>query len=280
MIKKYNQYINESILDELKGPSKEEISNNFKQQFLDKKIRMLDYYNKSKQLGFSGPSDDEVMDYYIKIKNYDDLLYFSLRRFKLDMFKLAIEHGANTEDLLQEIYENDFSTEQFKQLFEIVDINLIPHKKVSDFFFNLYIDQREVIVNKLDFNREQLMDSILKELSTKTAYKTIDLFFKKGLPDNLIIFLLMCSYSNTINITLFKYIIENYEIPYHYNDDKLLHFIVNHNKYHRDEILKLLLDKDVNIYARNNQMINTIKEEKPTSDLYLFFKEKDKMNIL
>ena len=245
MIKKYNQYIKESLLNKLKGPS-----------------------------------DDDVIKYYLDNRKYTELLYFGLRRLKYDIIKLALENKANTKDLLEEIYDNDFSDDSFKKLFDIIDINIFDSNDITKFLFKIYIEQREILIPKLDFNDNQIMYSILKELSYKSAYRTVDILFKNKLPDNLIIYLLNKLYDNN-NFELFKYIIENYEIPYHYDDDLLLYHIVSYNKWYKSDVLKLILNKDVNIYARNNDIINhVIKEKEFNINTYNLFKEKDKKNLM
>ena len=244
-IKKYKNFIKESLLDKI-----------------------------------SGPNDDEVINYYLDNKKYTDLLYFGLRRLKYDIIKLALDNGADTKNLLQEIYDNDFSDDSFKKLFDIIDINMFDSDDIRIFLFKIYIEQREILIPKLDFYNKQIMYSILKELSYLSAYKTVDILFKNKLPDDLIIFLLKKTF-DSYNIELFKYIIDNYEIPYHYDDDDLLYHIVSNNKWYKSDVLKLILNKDVNIYARNNGIINkVIKEKEININTYNLFKEKDKKNLM
>lgn len=83
MIKNYNQYIKESLLDKMEGPSKEEIENHYKNLYLNKKINLFQYYLKCLEYGIEGPSKKEVEEYLKDLYNNKKMTlgeYYTLSR--------------------------------------------------------------------------------------------------------------------------------------------------------------------------------------------------------
>lgn len=88
MIKKYNQYIKESLLNNLEGPTKEEIINHFKKLWVGGKLNIFDYYKKSLEYNFNGPDKKDVEDFL-----YD--LYIN-KKIKLEeYYTLSRDYNLN-----------------------------------------------------------------------------------------------------------------------------------------------------------------------------------------
>ena len=240
--------------------------------------RVSDKINESLIDNLKGPSIDDIINHYIENKKYTNLLYFALRRYKFDLVEFALENGADISDLLDEIYDNEFRINDFKKIIDILDFEKFSKQEVVNFFFKLELYYREVIIDKIQ-NDDRLKSIILLELSYTNNYNTTKLFFEKGLSDGLIINFIEQIYNNR-NIELLQYVFNNFKIPVHFNDDQLLYYVVFSNKWCRLETIKILLDNGANIYAKNNRIIDKIKSDENNIKVYNLFKEKDFKNIL
>ena len=240
--------------------------------------RVSDKINESLLDNLKGPSDDEITNHYIENKKYTKLLYFAMRRYKFDLAEFALKNGADISNILDEIYDNEFRLTDFKKIIDILDFDSFNNREIWDFFFKLDLYYRGAIIDKIQ-NNDNLKSILLKNLSYTNNYNTIGLFFEKGLSDNLIIYFIEQIYNN-ININLFEYVFDNFKIPIHFKDDQLLYYVVFTKRYYRNNVIKILLDNGANIYAKNNSIIEQIKSEKNNTLVYNLFKEKDFKNIL
>ena len=110
MIKKYKQYIKESLLDKLEGPTKEEIINHFKKLWMDRKLNLFDYYRKSLEYDFKGPDKKDVEEFlyglYINKKIKLEEYYTLSRDYNLE--------GPSKEYIWKQYgFDNQYEPEEY-----------------------------------------------------------------------------------------------------------------------------------------------------------------------
>ena len=80
MIKKYTEYINESLLNNLKGPTEEEIISDLKNKLGDKYMFRQEYYSKL----IKNNMLSELIDLFKVLEYDDDMLCIILKRIIKD----------------------------------------------------------------------------------------------------------------------------------------------------------------------------------------------------
>lgn len=134
MIKKYYNFINESLLNNLKGPTEEEIISDLKNKLGDKYMFRQEYYSKL----IKNNMLSELIDLFKVLEYDDDMLCIILKRIIKD---------ENYELLTSVFYKiRIYNISLFNRcciwLFKQYDI---PFKNYMDF----YTDKIEIIVNNI-----------------------------------------------------------------------------------------------------------------------------------
>ena len=200
MIKNYKQF--ESLLDKLKGPTKEEVFNHFKNSYLTGKLNLFDYYIRCLEHGFETPNKNDVNDFLegcynkklIKLEEY----YKLTRDNNLD--------GPSAEYLWKRWgFEKPYEPEEFfKYLTDGIE-QISPNglyyewKKDGKLVFEQYITPEKLIF--LNYSRIFRIYEILLDMD----FQEFNVFMKE---------MFNKYFSDKINI--YEY---NFRIEYKYQDD-------------------------------------------------------------
>lgn len=118
MIKNYNDFLNENILNLLKGPSDEEIKKCFKNY----ELIFMDYIDLCIKNEWELPSNEEVKQYYLldKVGNMLQFIEFLSDYDYIDVLKFVIEDNKNNNFLISKKWkrikeQSNMTDEDFKQ---------------------------------------------------------------------------------------------------------------------------------------------------------------------
>lgn len=107
MIQKYKDYIKESLLDKISGPSKDDIENYYNDGYKKGNINIVDFYKQSQKLNIPGPTEEEVLKYLKKDETnitLDEIIkinslslfknYIKYKKINVSSFLVMLSNGA------------------------------------------------------------------------------------------------------------------------------------------------------------------------------------------
>ena len=271
---------NESLLNKLEGPSKDEVKSNLRELLNDKKISFEKYIKLCKEYGIEQPPTDEKDIYFYRTSDLSN---------PEQMFKKALEIGyfggilkALEKNEKEKRYGNTntinfyyidfrylylFNEEEQKFIIELIVKNLTPSYLLDrGIFYNSY----PVVKYALEFDKGEVLNNTYSPNPTP--------FFESAENCDLDIIKLLLEYTddkykNTIKIpnnilenivvkkdieTLKVFIKNNIFSPNNkwknWYDEKILRYAIINNVY---DIVKLLIDNGVDIHVRGEYALGT-----------------------
>lgn len=248
MITKYTKY-NESIKSLLVGPTKEELEKNLKNMFLSNKIKLDDYFNKCKEYGLDGPTEEEILKYlehnpekilkyllinkkYELLKKIDlnkipsiDLYYISMKYGFAEGVKISIKNGYRLGNISM-FLDDALKTNNL----EIIKIALDKGVKITSGWSG-----------NLGYISHNSSYDVIKYLLDNNYIKKSDYEY---------IFVRLCEDGKLDLIKLFL----NKRVDIHHQDDISLYYAVERG--HTD-VVKLLIDNGANVNQKERDLLYT-----------------------
>jgi len=243
MIKKYNHFLNEGLLDKLKGPTKE-----------------------------------EVLQHYFIEKDEDNLLLSAIKFSSVEYIIKAIKMGADDYDALRMIIFDYEDVKLLEKFLDVYDINKVDYYDIIRLFEkNPNIEYKQIMINKI--TNINIFKDLIIYCAVNNLVRTFEMILYKHISglnyDEVLVKACESGSNKIINLLLTS---SNVDIHYN-NDEALLNAVLEA----RTSTIKLLLEYGADIYARNGEILNQVRKYKLSgfaTDMINAIKEKDYLNKL
>lgn len=242
-IKKYNS--KESLLNKLTGPTEEEI---------DKKFNEL----------VENDEEEKALNFAVKLKSVKYII------------KTMKEFGVSANEVLEKVINSsNYDSLSFDNLLKSYDfIFNLDYEEVFNLFNKAHSSFKEVFIKYI--KNESVLNGLLIDNAINNNNGTVGIIIRntKDLDYNEAL-VKACEYGSD---DVIKMLLGATSADIHYKNDEPLWYAIDNGKY---STIKILLENGANLYARNNQIIQTIKNYySKTTKVYELLKSYDRKNLL
>ena len=235
----------ESLLDKLEGPTEEEIDKNFN-----------DFVKNNEE--------EKALNFAVKLKSIKYIL------------KVIKEFGVGANEVLEKVINSsNYDPISFDNLLKSYDfIFYLDYEQIFELFNKSHSSFKEVLIKYI--KDKSVLNGLLIDNAMNNNNGTVGIIIRntKDLDYNEAL-VKACEYGSD---DVIKMLLGATSADIHYKNNEALWYAIDNGKY---STIKILLENGANLYARNNQIIQTIKNYySKTTRVYELLKSYDRKNLL